>query len=76
MPDYNVNIKRLIKESSKGSNKTEIWAEITDNKTCKTINRRIWWEEENGTFHDETPTLPIEFRKAVDNAWIEKSRKW
>ncbi len=76
MPDYNINIKRLLKESENGTNKTELWAEITDNKTCKTINRRIWWEEDNGIFHDETPTLPIKLRDAVDNAWIEKRRKW
>ncbi len=76
MSNYEVNIKRLLKEGSKGSNKTEIWAEITDKKTCKTMNRRIWWEEDNGTFHDESPMLPAEVRTAVDNAWIEKRRKW
>ena len=76
MSEYDVNIKRLLKESKRDDIKTEIWAEITNRDTCETMNRRIWWEGEDGVFHDETPYLPIEFRDAVDNAWIEKSRKW
>lgn len=76
MPSYHVNIKRLLKESTKGKAKTEIWAEITDKDTCKKMNKRIWWRDEDGIFHDETPTLPVELRGPVDNAWIEKSRKW
>ena len=56
--------------------KTEIWTEITDKETCKTITKRIWWQDDDGIYHDETPSLPIELRQDVDNAWIEKSRKW
>jgi hypothetical protein len=76
MSNYHVNIKRLLKQSTSGGKKTEIWAEITDKKTCTTMNRRIWWRDDDGIFHDETPDLPAEVRSYVDNAWIEKSRKW
>jgi len=62
MSEYDVNIKRLLKEGKKGD--------------IKTMNKRIWWESEDGVFHDGTSELPVEFRDAVDNAWIEKSRKW
>ena len=76
MSNYDINIKRLLKEGEKGNIKTEIWAEITDKETYEIINKRIWWEEDNGTFHDDTSKLPIELQGEVDNAWIEKSRKW
>ena len=76
MPNYIVNINKLFKENSTGDKKTEIWAEITDIKNSTTMNRRIWWEDDNGVQHDETPNLPSEVREAVDNAWIEKKRKW
>ena len=49
---------------------------MTNKNTCETMNRRIWWEDDDGVFHDEAPDLPIELRGDVDNAWIEKSRKW
>ena len=76
MPDYNIKITKLLKERENGTMKTEIWTEITDKQTCKTISKRIWWEDDDGIYHDETPSLPIELREDVDNAWIEKSRKW
>jgi len=76
LPNYIVNINKLFKENSTGDKKTEIWAEITDIKNSTTMNRRIWWEDDNGVQHDETPNLPSEVREAVDNAWIEKKRKW
>jgi len=76
MPDYNVNITRMKKEGEKGNFRTEIWAEITNKETMMKMNKLIWWEDDNGVFHDGTPNLPIEIRKKVDNAWIEKSRKW
>ena len=76
MSEYEINIKRLLKEGKKGDTKTEIWAEITNKKTYVTLDKRIWWEGEEGVFHDGTSELPVEFRDAVDNAWIEKSRKW
>ena len=76
MPDYDIDIKRLLKEGINGNIKTEIWAAITDKETCKTMNKRIWWEDDDGVFHDGTPELPTELRGDVDNAWIEKSRKW
>ena len=61
MSEYDVNIKRLLKEGKKGNIKTEIWAEITNKKTYVTMNTRIWWEDEDGVFHDETSELPVEF---------------
>ena len=76
MPDYDIDIKRLRKEGKNGNIKTEIWAEITDKETCKTMNKRIWWEDDDGVYHDGTSDLPVELRGDVDNAWIEKSRKW
>lgn len=76
MPDYNIEITKMIKEGDKGNLKTEIWAEIKNKKTSMTMNKLIWWEDDNGTYHDGTPDLPTELRGMVDNAWIEKSRKW
>jgi len=68
--------KDCLRGGEKGNIKTEIWAEITNINTRETTNRRIWWKGEDGVFHDGTPDLPIELRADVDNAWIEKSRKW
>jgi len=76
LSEYDINIKKLLNGSKKGNIKTEIWAEITNINTCETMNRRIWWKGEDGVFHDETPDLPIDIQGDVDNAWIEKSRKW
>lgn len=76
MSDYDIKISKMLKEGEDGALKTEIWAEITDKETCTTMNRRIWWEDDEGIYHDGVPDLPVEIRSAVDNAWIEKSRKW
>ena len=76
MSEYDVNIKRLLKEGKKGDIKTEIWAEIANKKTYVTMNKRIWWEDDDGVYHDGTSELPVELLDVVDNAWIEKSRKW
>jgi hypothetical protein len=40
------------------------------------MNKLIWWQDENGVFHDNTPNLPVHLRKMIDNAWIETKRKW
>jgi len=76
MSVYDIKINRLLKEGNKGDIKTEIWAEITDQENNTTMNRLIWWQDEKGVFHDNTPHLPVHLRKLVDNAWIETSRKW
>ena len=76
MSDYDIEITRMIKDGERGNNKIEIWAEITNKETTTKMNKLIWWEDENGVFHDGTPGLPTELREKVDNAWIEKSRKW
>jgi hypothetical protein len=75
MPDYQIEINKLLKKGKSGTI-AEIWAKITDVKTHQTINKRIWWQGDDGVYHDETPELPAEIRGAVDNAWIEESRKW
>lgn len=76
MSDYDIKINKLLKVDRDGTIKTEIWTKIKDKKTFKTISKRIWWEDDEGIYHDETPDLPIDLRKDIDNAWIEKSRKW
>ena len=76
MPGYDIEIHKLLKEGKDGSIKTEIWTKITDKQTYKTISKRIFWEDDDGVYHDETPSLPAELRGRIDNVWIEKSRKW
>ncbi|MCK4332187.1 MAG: hypothetical protein KAV40_01255 [Thermoplasmatales archaeon] len=76
MTDYDIKIERLLKEGGKGNVKSEIWAEITNLDTGKTMKKRIWWKDDNGVFHDGTPGLSVNLRDAVDNAWIEQSRCW
>jgi hypothetical protein len=76
LSEYEIEISKMIKERKNGRIMTEIWARILNKKTCKRMNKRIWWEDENGIYHDGANGLPVELREAVDNAWIEKSRKW
>ena len=76
MSDYDIRISRLLKEGKDGTIRTEIWTKIKDKKTCEIASKRIWWEDDDGIYHDGTSDLPIELRKDIDNAWIEKSRKW
>ena len=75
MTAYNVKIDKVLKSGLAGD-KTEIWARITNLETSETMDKLIWWEDENGIFHDETSSLPVELRSIVDNAWIEKRRHW
>ena len=75
MSNYNIEINKLVKKAKNGIIKTEIWAEITNKETNETMKNRIWWEDDDG-YHGGVRDLPIEVRDAVDNAWIEKSRKW
>jgi len=76
MSEYDINISRMFRTTKTGEKKSEIWAEIIDKDSCETLKKKIWWEDDEGTHHDETPSLPIDIRKAVDNAWIEKKRRW
>ncbi len=76
MPAYKVEINKLTKQVESGDIKTEIWAEITNTETNNKMNKLIWWKDENGIYHDGTKNLPIDLRREVDNAWIEKKRKW
>jgi len=75
MPDYNIEIQRKVREGKDGDTRSELWAEITDLATGTTMNKRIWWEDDDGLYHDETPNLPLELREQIDNAWIEKKDK-
>ena len=53
----------------------EIWAKIFNPSTGESIKACIWWKDDKGRFHDESPNLPVELRDVVDNAWIESFRK-
>lgn len=76
MSNYDVTISRLMKETESGAVKTEIWAKIKDKQTDHTIDERIWWQDDEGIYHDGTPNLPADIRRSVDTAWIEKKRSW
>ena len=76
MSCYNVEINKKLSEDKEGNIKTEIWAEIKDKCKGTTMNKLIWWQDDEGIFHDGTLDLEAELREEVDNAWIEKSRKW
>lgn len=76
MAEYKVEIDRVVREGLTGTEKTEIWATITNLDTKETTDTLVWWEDDNGIFHDETPNLPADLRDKVDNAWIEKRRHW
>ena len=62
MPNYDIVIHRKEKRGIAGALKTEIWAEINNNVTGETMTKLIWWEDDEGAFHDETPELPVELR--------------
>ena len=65
-------MKIRLKYPEKNSNniKEEIWAEIFNNKNDKILKKLIWWRDDKGVYHDESPKLPIKFRGIVDSAWI------
>jgi len=52
------------------------WAKILNLDTKEQTETLIFWQDEQGVFHDETPNIPADMRDAVDNAWIEKRRIW
>ncbi|MEF8879242.1 MAG: hypothetical protein V5A64_02465 [Candidatus Thermoplasmatota archaeon] len=72
---YSIKIDEKTKATKKDS-KSEIWAEIIDSDTNKKMDKLIWWKDKKGVIHDCTPDLPPELREKVDNAWLEKKRKW
>jgi hypothetical protein len=76
MNNYNVNIFRIFKSKDKKNGKSEIWAEITNSFNDDTIKKRLFWNDENGIIHDGSVDLPVHLRDLVDNAWIEKCKKW
>ena len=76
MTDYKVELNKIIKEGVEGKQKTEIWANITNLNTNESMDKLIFWKDDNGVLHDETPNLPTEVRDKIDNLWIEKKRIW
>ena len=76
MTDYDIEIKKLVNKGTNDMLKTEIWAILTERKTGKKITQRIWWEDDEGVYHDGVAALPVEIRDSIDNAWLEKSRRW
>ena len=76
MSNYDIKISKLLKDSKDGKIKTEIWTKIKNRETSKIINKRIWWQDDKGVYHDATPELPINLRKRIDNLWIEMRRKF
>ena len=76
MDRYEIKLNRILKTGIDGKSKTEIWAKIRRLDSSHVEKKLIFWEDEEGQFHDETPNLPVEYRDLVDNAWIEKKRYW
>ncbi len=76
MAKYDVSIQRKLRPAKTGKPLTEIWAEICDKAAGQKYQKLIWWEDENGIYHDETPALPKDIRGIIDNKWIESIRKW
>ena len=76
MTEYKVELDRILKKDVEGKAKTEIWAKILNLDTKEQTETLIFWQDEQGVFHDETPNIPADMRDAVDNAWIEKRRIW
>ncbi len=72
--EYNIKIYRR-KTSSMKYHRDEIWANIHNLKTGKSKKVCIWYKDNKGISHDETPNLPAKLRSIVDNAWIESFRK-
>lgn len=52
----------------------EIWAKVQHVKTGESKEFCIWYKDDEGIIHDETPNLPTKLRSLVDNAWIESCR--
>ena len=75
MPEYTIKIRKKLRKNTKDKSKTEIWAEIKNIRTGITMNKLIWWKDNNGIYHDGTVDLPTDLRKIVDNAWIERCRR-
>ena len=76
MTEYKVELDRILKKDVEGKAKTEIWAKILNLDTKEQTETLVFWQDEQGVFHDETPNIPADMRDAVDNAWIEKRRIW
>jgi hypothetical protein len=65
----------MLNRDKKENIKEEIWAEIINVDNGKKQKMLIWWKDNEGFYHDESPNLPIEFRDIVDNAWIRSANK-
>ena len=76
MDNFNIKIDKKLRRDAAGNLRTEIWAEILDTTTGSVMNKMIWWEDDDGIYHDGTPELSVDLRDIIDNVWIETSRKW
>ncbi len=73
--DYEVEINRALKKETKDKTKIELCGKTTSRNIKKITNDCIWWKDDDGMFHDETPQLPIKIREDADNIRIEKRGK-
>ena len=69
MTNYEVEINEILKKNLDKNKKIGIWAKIKNLKTGETMNKRIWWKDQDGVIHDGTFNLPVKLRDLVDNAW-------
>ena len=73
MTNYEIEINEILKNETDTKMKNGIWAHIKNTKTGEIINKRIWWKDNEGIFHDGTIDLPIKIRDLIDKAWFEYS---
>jgi hypothetical protein len=73
LTNYEIEINEILKNDPDNNKKIGIWAQIKNTKTGEIINKRIWWKDHEGIFHDGTIDLPISIRDLIDNAWFEYS---
>ncbi|MDG6218882.1 MAG: hypothetical protein QCI00_05535 [Candidatus Thermoplasmatota archaeon] len=73
MHEYAINIYKK-KKSVTTHHLDEIWARVQNVKTGESNDFCIWYKDDEGIIHDETPNLPTKLRGLVDNAWIESCR--
>ena len=74
MTNYEIEINEILKDNLDKNKKNGLWAKIKNLKTGEIMNKRIWWVDQNGIYHDGTINLPVKLRGLVDNAWLEYSK--
>ena len=74
LTSYEIEINEILKSDLDKNKKNGLWAKIKNLKTGEIMNRRIWWKDQDGIYHDGTFNLPVKLRVLVDNAWLEYSK--